>query len=328
MARISRKAIILGQTAEMQIQTSMYNVAAYVRLSVEDGSSEKHPESIAMQRYLLEAYIEKQPDMKLYQVYCDSGESGTNFERPAFIRMMEDVRKQKVNCIVVKDLSRFGRNYVETGYYLETILPSLKVRFVALNDQYDSQKGECGEELVFSLKNLINDLYAKDISQEIHSALSIKQKKGDFIGSLAPYGYQRSMEDKHKLEVDPEAALVVQEIFKKRYAGESFLQIAKWLDNRGIPSPSFYQYQKGHKKIKPTASVWRAQTIKHIISNPVYLGHMAQGRTKKSLCDGISKTKISREGWIVVKNTHKALISQEVFDQVQTIRNKDNYQFL
>ncbi len=116
MARISRKAIILGQTAEMQIQTSMYNVAAYVRLSVEDGSGEKHPESIAMQRYLLEAYIEKQPDMKLYQVYCDSGESGTNFERPAFIRMMEDVRKQKVNCIVVKDLSRFGRNYVETGY--------------------------------------------------------------------------------------------------------------------------------------------------------------------------------------------------------------------
>ncbi len=317
MARISRKTAIMGMAAKPEESRRVYHAAAYVRLSVEDGSCEEQPESIATQQYMLENYIAQQPDMELYQVYCDNGKSGTDFERPDFERMMKDVERQKVNCIVVKDLSRFGRNYVEAGYYLETIFPALGVRFVAIQDPYDSKKEQHGEELVLSLKNLMNDLYARDISQKIHSALTIKQKKGEFIGAFPPYGYQKSMKDKHKLEADPEAALVVQEIFQKRLAGESFAKIAEQLNSKRIPSPSFYHYQKGHKKKKPAAVIWQAQTIKHIIENPVYAGHMAQGRTKKSLCDGTPKSKIPRESWIVVKNTHKALIPQDIYDQVQ-----------
>ncbi len=318
MARISRKGLV-NDNVVLAEQKHIYHAAAYVRLSIEDNHGTDNSDSIVMQQYMLEGYIARQPDMELYQVYCDNGESGTDFQRPGFVHMMEDVKRQKVDCIVVKDLSRFGRNYVEAGYYLEKVFPFLGIRFVAVNDEYDSEKDQEKDELVLSLKNLVNDLYAKDISQKIHAALFIKQKKGEYIGALPPYGYLKSTEDKHKLVVDPETACIVQNIFQWRLAGDSFTEIARKLNNREIVSPSLYHYQKGHKKKKPTSFIWQAQTIKHITTNPVYAGHMAQGKTKKSLCDAILASKVSREHWIVVENTHEALVSQEVFDRVQNL---------
>ena len=166
MARVSRKAAQAGQGAQEPFQPErVYHAAVYARLSVEDNNRAGDRESITMQKYMLEKYVEVQEDMRLDGVFCDNGETGTNFERPQFERLMEEVKRRRIDCIVVKDLSRFGRNYVDTGYDLEKIFPYLGVRFVAVNDGYDTKKGGSGSELVVSLKNLVNDLYAKDISQ-------------------------------------------------------------------------------------------------------------------------------------------------------------------
>ena len=171
MARVSRKVAIAeeGKNCLAVMPERIYNTAVYVRLSVEDNGRTGNHESIAMQQYMLVKYIEAQPDMRLLDVYCDNGETGTNFARPGFEQMMDQVRDRKIDCIVVKDLSRFGRNYVEAGYYLGKIFPYLGVRFVAVNDGYDSLRGGEGDEMVLSLKNLVNDLYAKDISKKIIS---------------------------------------------------------------------------------------------------------------------------------------------------------------
>lgn len=317
MARVSRKVAAITKNTISALPERIYHVAAYVRLSAEDNHYTKDRESLSTQQDMLERYILQQPDMLLYQVYSDNGESGTDFARSGFECMMNEIRKRKVDCIVVKDLSRFGRNYVETGYYLEKLFPYLGVRFVAVNDHYDTKKDK--DELVLSLKNLMNDLYAKDISQKIGSALFTRQKNGEFIGAFPPYGYLKSPEDKHKLIIDPDVAAIVHDIFQRRQDGEEVNQIACYLNKKKIPSPSMYHYQKGHKKKRPkgTATIWQGQTIRQIIANPVYAGHMAQGKTKKSLCSGIPKTKVPDKDWIIVKNTHEALVSQEIFDRIQ-----------
>ena len=234
---------------------------------------------------------------------------------------MEGIRNRRIDCVVVKDLSRFGRNYVETGYYLEKIFPYLGVRFVAVNDNYDSKKDKNGNELVISLKNLVNDLYAKDISQKVNTALETKQRKGEFIGAFPPYGYLKSPEDKHRLIPDPEAAPVVREIFQWRAEGIGINMIARYLNDRGTPCPAMHHYLNGHKKKKPegTGAIWQGQIIKKITMHPVYVGHMAQGRTKKSLSDSIPKTNVDKKDWIIVYNTHEPIVSQDIFDKAQAI---------
>ncbi len=330
MARMSRKAAVMEQ--EVRITTKperVYSTAVYARLSVEDNNRAGDRESITMQRYMLEKYVDTQADMRLYGVFCDNGETGTDFERSEFERLMAGVRERRIDCIVVKDLSRFGRNYVETGYYLEKIFPYLGVRFVAVNDNYDSIKDKGGNELVISLKNLVNDLYAKDISQKINTVLEIKQQKGEFIGAFPPYGYLKSPEDKHRLVPDPDAAPVVREIFQWRADGIGINMIARYLNERGIPSPAMHHYLNGRKKKKPegTGAIWQGQMIKLMTKHPVYVGHMAQGRTKKSLSSRISKTEVNKEDWIIVHNTHEAIVSQDIFDKAQSVgeqRNKEH----
>ncbi len=323
MARVSRKAAIM-ETEEnclAVIPERVYHAAAYVRLSVEDNRRIDDKESIAMQRYMLEKYIEGQPDMRLQGVYCDNGETGTNFERPGFEHMMDQVRERTVDCIVVKDLSRFGRNYVETGYYLEKIFPYLGVRFVAVNDSYDTLKDGSGNEMVLSLKNLVNDLYARDISQKVRSSLNTKRKNGEYIGSVSPYGYRKSLEDKHKLVIDPDAASVVRSVFRWRADGMGVVQIARKLNEEGIPSPAFYNYQKGYTCREPSEAgrFWKAPGIHRMLGNLVYAGHMAQGKTRKSLSEGIPKMDVPCDEYIIVKNTHPPIIDQETFDRVQEL---------
>ena len=216
MARVSRRKQIaaaqglpvdeLPKAAALRI----FRTALYVRLSIMDTRDRKDSESLQTQIDYLCGYIAKHPDLELYDCYRDNGETGTNFERPGFQRMMEDVKAGRVDCIIVKDLSRFGRDFLETGNFLEKVLPFMGVRFISVNDNYDSIRADSGEAMTIALKNLMNDIYAKDISQKVYSALDTKKRSGEFIGNFAAYGYVKSPEDRHKLAVDPDAAKVVQ----------------------------------------------------------------------------------------------------------------------
>lgn len=323
MARVSRKVAMAeeGKSCLAVMPERIYNTAAYVRLSVEDNGRTGNQESIAMQQYMLEKYIEAQPDMRLLDVYCDNGETGTNFARPGFEQMMDQVRDRKIDCIVVKDLSRFGRNYVEAGYYLGKIFPYLGVRFVAVNDGYDSLRGGDGDEMVLSLKNLVNDLYARDISSKVISSFDTKRKNGEFIGTYPPYGYMKSPGDKHKLIEDPEAAAVVRDIFQWRKEGMGIVRIARRLSEEGIPSPALHFYMKGYAQKEPldAGRLWKEAIVRRILGNPVYVGHMVQGKIRKSLNSGIPKGNVPSGEWFVVENTHEPIIDRETFDRVQEI---------
>lgn len=330
MARVSRKAAI-SEERESSLAASpekIYNAAAYVRLSVEGADLEKNRETISTQHYMLERYIETQPDMRLAAVFCDNGETGTDFERPGFEQMMDRVRDREIDCIVVKDLSRFGRNYVEAGYYLEKIFPYLGVRFVAVNDGYDTLKDKGGNEMVLSLKNLVNDLYAKDISRKICSSLDTKRKNGEYIGGVPPYGYLKSPEDRHRLVPDPDAAPVVRRIFQWRADGMAVAQIARRLNEERIPSPAMHYYQKGIRDREPseTGRIWLAAGIRRMLENIVYVGHVAQGKTRKSLSEGIPQTDVSRDRWIIVENMHPPIVDRELFDRVQEIMGERHSQ--
>ena len=322
MARTSRKAAARETATAAPLPERIYNAAVYVRLSVEGEDREKNQESIAMQQYMLEKYVDAQPDMRLIGIFRDNGETGTNFDRPGFEQMMDEVRNRKVDCIVVKDLSRFGRNYVETGYYLEKIFPYMGVRFVAVNDGYDTSK-DGNDEMLLSLKNLVNDLYAKDISQKINSTFAIMRKNGELTSGLPPFGYQRSAENKRRLAIDPETAPIVREIFQWRLEGLGMAQIARRLNERKVPCPSMYHYLKGYKRQQPSAGViWRDDSVRFLIQNPVYAGHMAQGKMRQSLSDGMPVKRKPREEWTVVEHTHEAIIDQETFDKVQEINEQ------
>ena len=322
MARVSRKASIAGEGKDCLavIPEKIYNVAAYVRLSVEGDNLKKNRESISTQRYMLEKYIEKQPDMRLTAVFCDNGETGTDFERPGFEQMMDEVRHRKIDCIVVKDLSRFGRNYVETGYYLEKIFPCMGIRLVAVNDGYDTLSGDA-DEMVVSLKNLVNDLYAKDISRKINSTFETMRAKGQITSGHPPYGYLRSKEDRHRLVIDQETAPVIRDIFQWRLEGHGMAQIARRLNDEGVLSPPMFHYRHGNRKDKPSgvSAIWKAYHIRFMLQNPAYAGHTAQGKVKKSLSDGIPLKKTAREDWVIVKNTHEGIIDQGTFDRVQEL---------
>lgn len=331
MARVSRKAFIakigknspasiaeIGKNGPAVIPKKVYHAAAYVRLSVEGDDLEKNRESISTQRYMLEKYIEEQPDMRLADVFCDNGETGTDFERPGFQQMMDEVRRRKVDCIVLKDLSRLGRNYVETGYYMEKIFPCLGVRLVAIGDGYDTLSGDT-DEMAVSLKNLVNDLYAKDISRKINAVFETMRAKGQITGGHPPYGYLRSGEDKHRLVVDPETAPAVRDIFQWKIEGHGAAQIAGRLNDRGVISPPMFHYLHGNRKERPSGvgAIWRDYHIRFMLQNPAYAGHTAQGKVKKSLSDGIPLHKMPREDWVIVRDTHEAIIDQEIFDRVR-----------
>ena len=249
MARTKRKVNpVLPVTAPATQPQRMYQASGYVRLSVED-SGKPGADTIATQRELIQSYIDSQPDMQFYDLYCDNGRTGTNFDRPEFERLMDDVRAGKVDCIVVKDLSRFGRNYRETGNYLERLFPLLGVRFIAVNDHFDTLTAERSQDgYIVPLKNIMNAVYSKDISRKILPALTTKRQNGEFIGTWAAYGYQKCPDDRHRIEPDAETAPVVREMFQWRLSGLSYQSIARKLNERSIPSPARYHYLKGDAK--------------------------------------------------------------------------------
>ena len=322
MARPKRKINRLIPQEEQQVDTTAkkYRTAGYVRLSVED-SGRPGSETLDGQKQFLRSYIESQPDLDFIGLWCDNGQTGTDFQRPQFEALMEKVKHGEINCICVKDLSRFGRNYKETGNYLERIFPFLGVRFIAINDNFDTLTAEQGANgYVVPLKNLINEVYSKDISRKSASALAVKQKRGEFIGAWAPYGYRKDPEDSHHLILNEETAPVVKRLFTLRVDGTNIQQIARQLDLEGILSPAAYLYEKGLVRTEKYKDVpWNAKVIKRILENPVYLGHMVQGKTRQSFYEGRPAVPVNESEWIRVENTHDALVDRETFDIVQQL---------
>lgn len=322
MARKSRRQSVIAQK-ETVTQEKVFKTGLYVRLSIEDVRDRKDSDSIENQTYLLKQFVEERPFLQIYSIYTDNGEKGTNFDRPEFNRLMDDVKAGRVNCIVVKDLSRFGRDYLETGNYLEKIFPFLGVRFISINDNYDSFNPENSNEgLIISLKNLLNDVYTKDISKKIISTFRERQSKGEFLGAHVPYGYSRPDDGTYKLVVDEEAALVVRQIYQwKVEEGLSDTAIARRLNDMGIPSPSKYKHLKGEwKNARYNNNIWQRQAIKAITENEVYLGHKIYGKIQASLYEGKRKSRVPRDEWTIIENDHEPIIDQETFDIVHARR--------
>jgi len=319
MARTSRKAI---EAPVPTVLEPSWNTCIYGRLSFED-DRKKESDSIGNQIAMLERYIGERPCLKLISIYKDINQTGTNFERPGFQEMMEAVKQGKINCIVVKDLSRFGRNYIETGTYLEKILPFFHVRFISVNDGYDSLNPNNQDEgYVVPLKNLIHDVYARDISQKIKSGLAVMRSRGEFTGCIAAYGYLKA--EGGKLVIDEETAPVVRNIFKWARDGMGDMRIAQRLNELGIPSPSRYRYTKGILKSERYADMryWYKSAVRRILVNPVYLGHMVQGKTKSDLWGIGGCVNMPQEQWVEIKHTHEPLVDEETFLAVRQMKRE------
>ena len=301
--------------------------AIYLRLSSDDGDKAES-DSIRNQRSLLQDFVSKHSELSLIEEYVDDGYSGANFERPAFQRMMEDVRNHKINCIIVKDLSRLGRNYIETGRYLEKIFPVLGIRFIAVNDHYDSADTKNdADQIIVPFKNLINDAYCRDISMKIRSQLEIKRKKGEFTGSYASYGYAKNPVDKNHLVIDEYAAEIVRFIFNMKMDGYSADRIAMKLNEMGVLTPMEYKrscgfnYTCGFRSYKDAK--WCATSVLRILKNELYVGTMVQGKTRKINYKVKACMDARPEDWVKVEGTHEPIVSRELFECVQNLMKLD-----
>lgn len=313
--------------------------AMYLRLSRDDsdvgdvtdgkGNMKSESNSIGNQRELIRAYIHEQQDMELYDIYVDDGFSGSNFDRPEFKRMMSDVEAGRVNCVIVKDLSRFGRDYIESGRYIQKVFPALGVRFIALTDHYDSFHADAGESgIVLPVKNFINDSYCRDISTKVKSQLEVKRKNGECIAPFALYGYRKAEYNKNQLVIDEYAADIVRKIFEWKMDGMAVSAIAEKLNGLGVLSPKEYKksigsnYKGGFSGA--VKSMWSSSTVKRILTNEAYLGHLIQGKTEKinyKLKKSVEKPK---GDWIKVEDTHEAIISDDNFLIVQNLLKSDS----
>ena len=321
MARVSRKKQNIPSTP-VDTSVRIWKTALYVRLSVEDNGKES--DSVENQTALLEEYVANHPHLKKTALFVDNGYTGTDFLRPEFTRMMEAVQDGLVDCVVVKDLSRLGRNYIETSQFIEKICPFYGLRFIAVNDTYDTATVTSEGQLSASLSNIVNDYYAKDISRKVTSALRAKMERGDYIGNYAPHGYRKDPENKNHLLIDPETAPVIQQIFEWRAEGISYMGICKLLNDAGIPSPGQYKLNQGietNNNKKKRTVLWNKHKITEILKDIVYIGHLAQKKGSQCLYGGIPYHITSEEEWIVVKNPHEPLISEELFEKVQQINN-------
>ena len=304
-------------------ETQVWNTCGYVRLSHEDGDKEES-NSVTGQKDLIRDFLCRHPELHECGMKVDDGYTGSNFDRPAFQEMMADVKAGKINCIVVKDLSRFGRNYLDAGEYIEKIFPFLGVRFIAINDNYDSlHRNVESDELVIPFKNLINEAYCRDTSIKIRSQLEIKRRRGDFIGSFAVFGYLKDPENKNRLVIDEYAAGIVRDIFNWKLDGVSAEDIGDRLNEMGVPTPMDYKKSLGMRfttvfRVKEE-STWSAGMILRILKNPVYIGTLEQGRVTTPSYKVQRVIQKPREEWAVVENAHEPIIDRFDFETVQKI---------
>ena len=299
----------------------------YLRLSREDGDK-LESDSIKNQRELIREFIDQHEGLSLVDEYVDDGYSGTSYERPSFQKLMEDVKSGKINCIIVKDLSRLGRNYIETGRYLEKIFPMLGVRFISILDHYDSANDSTeADQIIIPFKNLINDSYCRDISTKIRSQFDVKRRNGKFIGSFAGYGYQKDPKDKNHLIIDPFAADIVRMVFRLKMDGYNSQRIAETLNDMGVLPPAEYKrsqglnYDCGFKSGRNPK--WEVVSVNRILTNEMYVGTMVQGFHSKINYKVKRSRAVPKEEWIRVENTHEAIIEKSVFDEVQRLLEYD-----
>ena len=320
MARVSRKRKGFPQN---ETASRTWRTALYARLSVEDNG--KEADSIENQIALLESYISGCPDLSRVELFADNGYTGTNFHRPEFNRMMEAVQSGVIDCIVVKDLSRLGRNYIETSQFIEKICPFYGLRFIAVNDGFDTATVTDTAQMSMALSNIVNDYYAKDISRKVTSALQTKMERGDYIGNYAPHGYCKDPENKNHLVIDPETAPVIRQIFQWRAEGVSYMGINRRLNEAGIPSPGQYRLEHGietNNNRKGRSVLWNKHMVTEILKNIVYIGHLAQKKGSQCLYAGIPYHITGEDEWIVVEHTHEPIISKELFEAVQKINRE------
>ena len=316
MARTSRKnagAVVKTQSSP----ETEYSAALYARISVEN-ERKREADTIGNQIQLLRDFAGEDSDISVFDVYCDDDVSGTDFQRPEFSRMMNDIRDGKVNCVIVKDLSRLGRNHLESGEFIEMVFPYLNVRFISITDRFDSLYKQA--DISVQVKNLLNERYAKDVSKKICSVMESMQKQGKFVGSKAPYGYLRDPMDKHHLVIDPEAAPIVRELFEMVAGGCTLHYAAVTMNDRGIPSPGRHNFDLGLvKSDKFKNSLWYQQTVRKILIDKTYLGWMIGGKYRSAFHrSGDKKSKaVPKEDWIITKGTHEPIISEELFERVQ-----------
>lgn len=320
MARKSRKNTAVSVVPE-SVETKVFSTAIYVRLSVENSGKDDDGDSIENQTGICREYVDARPYLNLYGIYSDNGEKGWKFDRPEFTRMMDDVKAGKVDCIVVKDLSRFGRDYIETGNYLEKIFPFLGVRFISITDSYDSFSCDDAESaLMVPLKNMVNDVYAKDISRKIITSFRQRQEKGDFLSGNTPYGYIKSETRQFRYEVDEKVAPYIRMLFEWKAEGVSHAEMARRLNEMGAVTPSMRKVELGiwHAE-KYRHTVWGGRTLTDILTNPVYTGALVYGRMPKSLYEGIRVHRAPKEEWRILEGMHEPIVSRELFDRVQEI---------
>lgn len=318
MARTSKKK----KTGQMPL-SRRFQVGVYARLSVE--GSERKNESIDTQIAMAKQYLKEHPEMELYDCYTDLGRTGTNFKREGFERMMQDVRKKRIDCVIVKDLSRFGRNHIEAGNYIQKIFPFMGVRFIALADGIDTFGEKSGtDEMALNLKNLVNEMYARDIAQKVKSSKHSRQEQGSYTGGIPPYGYRAEwIEGKKCLFICPETSGIVKDIYGMYLSGKNMGQIAGELYESGIHRPGIYK-KTGHvyQQEGEALEQWGTATVKFILTNPVYMGCLVQGTTCGKQYKIRNRHDVDSGDYSVKWGTHEPLISEDIFFQVAAMFEK------
>ena len=300
-----------------KLNSKTFNVGIYLRISREDEERDgNNSESILNQKDFLTRYV-LEHEWNLIDIYCDDGFTGTNFNRPDFIRMIKDIECKHINMVVTKDLSRLGRDYIETGHYLERYFPSKNVRYLAVNDGIDTFSNTSNNDMG-PFRSVMNDMYARDISKKVKSVMDNKRKNGQFIGAFAPYGYLKSPDDKSKLIVDSQAAPVVKRIFEMYLSGYGYSYISNALTSEGIISPVAYKtLYTNYKNPKSRLGIWTAEAIKHMLINPTYAGDITQNKFYKVNYKLKQLKNVPKASWITVKGTHEPIIDHFSFDLVQ-----------
>mgnify|MGYP004631546233 CR=1 FL=1 len=305
----------------------MYSAAIYARLSRED-SSGVESNSITNQISYIQDFLTSKSDIRLVSIRKDDGYSGADFSRPDFEAMMTDIKNGIVNCVIVKDFSRFGRNHLEVAEYLEHLFPFLGVRFISINDNYDSIDPMTDtDHIVIPFKNLVNESYLRDISIKVRTSLDSKRKKGEFVANFAPYGYMRDPEDKHRMIVDPYAAKIVRRIFDMKISGQGHQKIADTLNAEGELVPIDYRNVNGLRQFTPlkknAVTSWNYTTVDRILKNSVYIGTLAQGKVSTPSYKIKKNIVKPREEWAVLEDAHPSIISRSDFEIVGNLLKMD-----
>ena len=293
----------------------IYNVAIYIRLSREDDDKNFESESITNQKSLLSQYA-KENNLRIYDYYVDDGFSGTNFDRPDFKRLLNDIELGRVNMVITKDMSRLGRDYIGTGNLIEKYFPEHNVRYIAVTDNIDTFLDSSNNDIA-PFKAIMNDMYAKDISKKIRSSLKAKMKDGKYVGGRCPYGYESDPDDKNHLIINEEQAVVVRRIFDMCLAGETYYKIAKTLTNENIKTPAQYYSFDWRSDYNRKFGEWHSKTVQDILTNRIYTGDLVQHKRTKVNYKVKKVVRINPRDYIIVPDTHEAIIDKEKFSEVQ-----------